>query len=399
MLKIRHIFCLSLLFFLCQPRPVVGQSLVSPKNEELKLILQKAKRSNSDALLIWQDGKLQLEYYTGGPDQKIETMSVTKSILSLAVGRLFTTGVLSDFDQPIWHFYPEWRQGRKQAITLRHLLSHTSGLQNEKSTSLEIYPSPDFVQLALSAELSSEPGLDFSYNNKATNLLAGVVEKASGKKLDRYLAEELFSKLGIIDFDWSKDKTGNPHGMSGLQIRPKDLLKLGLLVLNEGRFKGEHLLAKTWLEESLKPQGNLGCGFLWWLLPENIEFSVTDASLELLQERAPVHPSLEAAARMLGSYSSKEELQERLEVVLGAGFREQKETLTLWKKHLIKPKVENYVGYLADGYQGQYLLILPKERVLAVRMKRWTENHQASDSYSDFAKDVIKWAQSSQTGP
>jgi CubicO group peptidase (beta-lactamase class C family) len=98
------------------------------------------------------------------------------------------------------------------------LLNQTSGLQNLRTTTPEIYPSPDFVQLALAAELSSDPGSKFSYNNKAVNLLVGVVKQASGMRMDQYVATEVFEPLVIKDFTWTLDRAGNPHGMAGLQI-------------------------------------------------------------------------------------------------------------------------------------------------------------------------------------
>jgi CubicO group peptidase (beta-lactamase class C family) len=146
-------------------------------------------------------------------------------VVSLAVGLLLDEGRIKSLDQPVSDFYPEWRQGAKRRITIRHLLTHTSGLQNAQHTSEEIYPSGDFVQLALAAELTSEPGTAGAYNNKAVNLLAGVVEQASGQKLDAYLRERLFTPLGIVAFEWSRDDAGNPHAMSGLQIRPRDFAR------------------------------------------------------------------------------------------------------------------------------------------------------------------------------
>jgi len=91
--------------------------------------------------------------------------------------------------------------------TLRHILSHTSGLQNVPDTRVEIYPSPDFVQLALAAELKYPPGAKFEYNNKAVNLLAGVVERASGKKHDEFMRDEVFTPLGIREFSWQRLST------------------------------------------------------------------------------------------------------------------------------------------------------------------------------------------------
>ena len=141
----------------------------------LEAIRKRAQEADSDAVVIVKDGQLVADWDFGRERGPIEAMSATKSIVSLAIGRLVGSGKIKSLDQPVCDFYPEWKQGRKKLITVRHLLNHTSGIQSERVTT-EINASPDFVQLALAAELSSDPGSTFNYNNKAVNLLAGIVE-------------------------------------------------------------------------------------------------------------------------------------------------------------------------------------------------------------------------------
>ena len=210
----------------------------------LDKILQRAKDSHSDSLLIIKDGKVVAEYYAGKKEEKIETMSCTKSVVGLAIAKLVDQGKIKSFDQPVYEFYPEWKQGKKASITVRHLLNHTSGLQNLPDTSYEIYPSKDFVKLALAAELSDEPGAKFSYNNKAVNLLAGIVQVASGKRMDVFMRDEFFAPLAIKDFRWTLDAAGNPHGMSGLQLSAEDFAKFGTLILNRGKFNDKQILSE-----------------------------------------------------------------------------------------------------------------------------------------------------------
>ncbi|MBS1489033.1 MAG: serine hydrolase [Bacteroidetes bacterium] len=168
----------------------------------LDTLLKAAKQTQTDGLVIYQDGKLYGEYYFGKEPKKIEAMSSTKSIVNLAIGKLITDGLLTSIDQPVYEFYPEWKQGMKKDITIRHLLNHTSGMQNFPNTNIEIYPSPNFVNLALAAELTDKPGTKFSYNNKAVNLLGGIVKVLTRKRVDNYLYEKIFEPLGINDFDW-----------------------------------------------------------------------------------------------------------------------------------------------------------------------------------------------------
>ena len=233
--------------------------------ERLKV---RAGEAGSDAVVVVKDGKIVADWTFDKPAGPIEAMSATKSVVNLAIGRLIDQKKIKSIDQPVSDFYPEWKQGRKRAITIRQLLNHTSGLQNNRTTS-EIYPSPDFVQLALAAELSDDPGARFAYNNKAVNLLAGIVQKASGRRMDSYIGEEIFKPMGITDFTWSLDPSGNPHGMAGLQIRAVDLVKIGQMMLDGGTWRGTRVVSEDWVRLSTGQPGqphDPTCGLLWWLV-------------------------------------------------------------------------------------------------------------------------------------
>src|SRR5690606_25454076 len=197
----------------------------------LERLLAAARDAHSDALVVLHDGELVGAWHRGGRSRRIESMSVTKSIVNLAIGRLVTLGAIESIDLPLSRFSPQWSAGRKARAPIRPLLHHTSGIESGRTTE-EIYASNDFVRLALNAELTSEPGSRLFYNNKAVNLLAGIVEKAVGKKMDAFLRDDLFARLGITDFRWSRDRAGNPHAMAGLRIHAEDLAKLGQLVLD-----------------------------------------------------------------------------------------------------------------------------------------------------------------------
>src|SRR5690606_18178833 len=115
----------------------------------------------------------------------------------------------------------------------------------------EVNPSPDVVQLALCAELDAEPGTVWAYNNKAVNLLAGIVERASGRKLDA--------------FAWERDQAGNPRASGGLLMRAADLAKLGQLVLQRGEWRGRRLVAEAWFAEMERRAGEGDESTLLWL--------------------------------------------------------------------------------------------------------------------------------------
>lgn len=220
--------------------------------EALATLLARAEETHSDALVVRHRERVVGEWHFGRAPGPIETMSCTKSVVNLAIGALIDDGALAGLDQPVHEIYPEWRQGDKRRITLRHLLNHTSGLQNYPDTSIEIYPAPDVVRLALAAELSDPPGSWLAYNNKAVNLLAGIVERVGGQRLDHYLRDRVFRPLGIAEFEWTLDGAGNPYAMAGLQLGAGDLAKIGQLLLNRGRWDGTQIVSAGWIEASCR---------------------------------------------------------------------------------------------------------------------------------------------------
>jgi CubicO group peptidase (beta-lactamase class C family) len=136
---------------------------------QLQRIRQAAVDSHSDALLLVHDGRILLDSSQQAVPSRIELMSATKSVVALGIGLLIADGRLASIDVPVHQFFPEWAQGRKREITVRMLLDHTSGLQNDPNAGVEIEPAPDIVQLALAAELDAAPGSTFSYNKKASS--------------------------------------------------------------------------------------------------------------------------------------------------------------------------------------------------------------------------------------
>ena len=121
-----------------------------PNQEALNRLVARASETHTDAMIIVQNGTTIGEWNFDKEKRPIETMSMTKSIVSLAIGRLLTENKINSIDYPVWFFFPEWKQGSKEKITIRSILNHTSGLQDNPTTEV-IYRSPDFLKLALAA--------------------------------------------------------------------------------------------------------------------------------------------------------------------------------------------------------------------------------------------------------
>jgi CubicO group peptidase (beta-lactamase class C family) len=101
-------------------------------------------------------------------------------------------------------------------------------------------------------------------------IIAGIIEKASKMRLDRFAEKYLFNPLGIDDYRWIKDLTGFCHAGGGLHIKPADMMKIGLLVMNQGRWNNEQIISEKWISKVVHPYiatnfGNSEYGYFWWI--------------------------------------------------------------------------------------------------------------------------------------
>lgn len=246
-------------------RPLVDPASLSADSAVLARIIERAVDSRSDALVILVDGTPLVSW----PEDQlpIETMSATKSILNLAIGKLIDEGVIPSVDTPVSTWFPSWAEGDKARVTVRYLLEHSSGLAAPPSR--EIYASGDLLGFALGSELVTEPGKNWAYNNNAANLLAGIVSAAAGEPLDTYIGRHFMEPMGIHEWSWDQDPKGNFQGGAGLALRAEDLARFGTLMLDGGAWHGEQLISQDWVERSTQPGPLLpGCGRLWWMFED-----------------------------------------------------------------------------------------------------------------------------------
>lgn len=257
--------------------PCPTNALVSPTarwtHDALCSLAREAVTRHTDQLVVMERGRVVLSYRAPSSDSSIHVMSVTKSVAVLAVGLLLADGKLDSLDQPLSTVIPEWRQGRKRAITLRQLLAHTTGLQDEPNAGLEVEPSRDVVQLALAAELSAAPGERFQYNNKAVNLIAELVRRTTGNDLVSYMNARIFRPIGIIDPKWLRDPAGNPYVMAGLHLSAEELARVGQLILDDGMWRGTQVLPAAIVRAMVAQQPGVGParGLLWWRFDAGVQ--------------------------------------------------------------------------------------------------------------------------------
>jgi CubicO group peptidase (beta-lactamase class C family) len=171
-------------------------------------------------------------------------------------------------DQPIFDFFPVFdslQTREKEKITLKHVLTMTAGFSEDDD--FEIHDPDDQVKQILNLPLESTPGEEFTYNNNCSNLLGGIIYTLESKQADEFAKEVLFNKLGISEFLWEREN-GVVHCYSDLHMYPRDMAKIGLLVLQNGSWNGEQIVPKEWIAESTKPyvaeSEFFDYGYQWW---------------------------------------------------------------------------------------------------------------------------------------
>jgi CubicO group peptidase (beta-lactamase class C family) len=355
-----------------------------------------ATASGSDAVLVYHKGRRIFEYYSGKPEP-IFLMSCVKSIVGLAIGQALAEGKIKSLDQPLYDFFPELKQGRKQQLTVRHLLNMTSGIQNI-GTGPEVYAAPDYVRLALAAELTTAPGAAFNYNNKSVQLLSGIVPIACGQPLDDYVRDRFFWPMGIESWDWLRDRAGHASAMADLALFPEDFAKFGALVLQKGQWDGKPLVPESWTQligQQSQPYEPL-YGLLWWRIPtassgvltrERVaELARAGASKDLLDLLAPLagrtFGSLAAWHRALAEVSPdwQQITTAVANIHLGGLYGD---SFPVWR-------YDGFDGLVALGYLGQHLVIYPSRELVAVRMIKDFDAYQfIKNRFEDFP-DLVR---------
>lgn len=235
------------------------------------------------SLLVVKDGRLVLERYYGGwtADTLADVRSVTKSVVSTLVGIALREGHIASLDQPITDFLrvPEYDVDVAHSfVRIRHLLTMTAGFEWSERLTDEYNAwvlSDDHVAYVLERPISSPPGTSFVYNSGTVHLLGVILEEATGTTLSHYADRVLFGPLGISERVWEPLLRGQVNGGAGLDLRPRDLARLGQLMLQDGWSGNRSIVPAQWVADatsrgfsdlgSVGPIDRLSYGFLWWL--------------------------------------------------------------------------------------------------------------------------------------
>ncbi len=251
--------------------------------QELFHQLRQESHEIHSVLVIHKNKLVVEEYFNGYSTHKPHDIrSVTKSIRSILLGIAIDQGVISSVDDPISAYLKshEPRKGlddSKKRITIRHLLTMSSGLDcndwDKKSKGQEdkVHKKKDWIQYTLDLPMINEPGEVASYCSMGTVLLTEIISQASGMSIDAFAQQYLFDPLDIVNVSWghTSEKQVIDSGKR-LYLTPRDLAKIGQLILNKGKWDHQQVVSEQWIQESTARQTKItgiDYGYLWWSLP------------------------------------------------------------------------------------------------------------------------------------
>lgn len=264
-----------------------SQGLDSERIEKLvKSVLNRGFK-NIYSILIVKNKKLVLEEYFYGNNRDKQHMlrSATKSVTSILVGIAKDMGLINRLDQKIQDIFPEYSildwQGPKKDITLEHVLTMTAGLKwnewlysdrDSRSTVYEMAQSNDWIKSVLEQNMTGRAGEGFNYSSGLSLVLGAILKNKTGISADVFAQKHLFGPMGITQFSWQKGPNSmvfTSGGEKGLWLRPRDMAKIGLLMLNKGEWNGRQIVSAEWVEKSTLPHvkaffAGSEYGYQWW---------------------------------------------------------------------------------------------------------------------------------------
>ena len=206
--------------------------------------------------------------------------SVTKSITSLLMGVAVDEGLLDDLSNPALQYFTDYAsenpEGLQASMSVNNLLTMQAGiLWDETNYSradnhcILMEESDDWIGFVLSQPMDTIPGKKFVYNSGASVLLGKIVREATGNRIDNWAEEKLFGPLGITDYYWKITPKGEVDTEGGLYLSSHDLAKIGMMVMQGGRYEGKQVISREWIDVSTFPHVNFdensGYGYQWWV--------------------------------------------------------------------------------------------------------------------------------------
>ena len=221
---------------------------------------------NVESIIIHADGTTIFEKYynESSPDSLHHIQSQTKSVVAILIGIAIDKGFVPSEREPVYNYFPDYLPSGdklKSILTIHDVLAMSAGfdwresehLENSANDNLNMFESDSYLHYVLSKPTMIPGSQWFNYNSGCPVIIAGIIEKATGMKLDTFAEKYLFKPLGIDHYRWIKDSTGLCHAGGGLFLKPADMLKIGVMILNEGAFENQQIVSKAWISKATQP--------------------------------------------------------------------------------------------------------------------------------------------------
>lgn len=261
------------------------------------------------AVVVVRHGRIAWERYWGGWDEDStdNSWSMAKSVTSALVGIAIAEGKIKSVDQSAADFIPEWRGTDREEITLRDLLSMTSGLlwnedYFEKSDVTTMINSDDQTGYAIGRPRFHDPGADWYYSSGDTQLFSAIIKAARGVDAYQYAEEKLLGPIGVTGAWWDTDRAGNVMTYCCIHTTARNFARFGYLYLRDGRWGDRQIVPEEWVQESIQPSQweNQAYGYYWWLLDfPDVPKDIFEA-LGFQTKRIYAIPSLDIVAVRIG---------------------------------------------------------------------------------------------------
>ncbi len=236
-----------------RPLPHAGGASGGISAAALQAADEYAARNRSTALIVYRNGRVVLERYYGThtAGQTFPSRSLAKPMTAVAIGRAVALGKIKSLDQPVADFVTEWRgDPRRARILVRHLLDMRSGFLPQAAAMRAddilnrayLHPRHDDI-IVKEYPVVDEPGSRYEYNNATSEMVAILIERATGRRYAEFLSTEILKPLGAAGGDvWINRPGGVAHSGCCLMLPPDSWLRLALLVMQEGQWRGKRLL-------------------------------------------------------------------------------------------------------------------------------------------------------------
>jgi CubicO group peptidase (beta-lactamase class C family) len=279
-----------------QTVPSADAGFVADLGERFDKLVADKRVWGVHGVVVVRHGRIALERYFAGDDEVWGTpigrvafgpntlhdlRSVSKSILSLLYGLALAQGKVPSPDEPLLDAFQEYQEfatdARFRAVKVEHALTMSLGLewnedipyQDPANSEIQMEKAPDRFRYIFTRPFVADPGQRWIYGAAATALIGRLITKGTGQSLPDFARAALFDPLGIGATAWSNGLNGEASASSGLRMTPRDLARVGQMILEHGQCDGRQVVPADWLDRSFRPRFAIDdsrrYGYFWYL--------------------------------------------------------------------------------------------------------------------------------------